>query len=60
MGLSIFPFAVDHSIIEYLVDPQGVFTAFYGQNKNADEMAEDITKFVRNWKPRDLSKQLEE
>jgi cytochrome oxidase Cu insertion factor (SCO1/SenC/PrrC family) len=44
--------AVDHSIIEYLIDPQGVFAAFFGQNRNADEMSDDITKYVRNWKPR--------
>jgi hypothetical protein len=29
-----------------------VFQAFFGQNRNADEMAEDITKYIRNWKPR--------
>lgn len=45
--------AVDHSIIIYLMDPQGVFAAFYGQNSTAEDVTQDIMKFMRNWKPRD-------
>ncbi|KNC79083.1 hypothetical protein SARC_08515 [Sphaeroforma arctica JP610] len=45
-------YIVDHSIITYLVDPQGVFQAFYGQNSTAMEVGNDIVKYVRNWTPR--------
>eukprot|EP00123_Amoebidium_parasiticum_P016196 comp23325_c2_seq1/m.38410 comp23325_c2_seq1/g.38410 ORF comp23325_c2_seq1/g.38410 comp23325_c2_seq1/m.38410 type:complete len:307 (-) comp23325_c2_seq1:328-1248(-) len=52
-------YIVDHSIIIYLMDPQGIFSAFYGQNSSAEEMAADIQKFMRNWKPRDPNKEEE-
>jgi len=37
-------YLVDHSIIHYLVDPQGNFVTFYGKNHTAEEMAVQMCK----------------
>ena len=42
-------YLVDHSIFFFLVDPDGHFQDFFGRNATADEIAEHLTKSVRQW-----------
>lgn len=44
-------YLVDHSIITYLMDPQGNFSEFYGKNVAAPEMAARIEAKMLAWKP---------
>jgi protein SCO1/2 len=41
-------YLVDHTIIVYLLDTEGNFAAYYGQNTNADDMAKSIAKHIKN------------
>jgi hypothetical protein len=38
---------VDHSIITYLIDPDGEFVTFYGKNFTAQQLADSISEHVR-------------
>lgn len=33
---------VDHTIVLFLVDPNGDFVEYYGQNKNREQITEEI------------------
>lgn len=42
-------YLVDHSIIMYLINPEGEFVTFYGKNFTAEELAESILGHVNSW-----------
>ena len=43
-------YLLDHSIITYLVDPEGKFVTFYGKNYSEQEMGESMAQHVELWK----------
>eukprot|EP00877_Chromochloris_zofingiensis_P010364 jgi/Chrzof1/5581/Cz16g08020.t1 len=42
-------YLVDHSIIMYLVDPEGEFVTFYGKNFSAQQLADSIGEHMSSW-----------
>lgn len=42
-------YLIDHSIITYLIDPDGKFVTFYGKNYTTEEMAASIAGHVKAW-----------
>lgn len=42
-------YLLDHSIISYLVDPEGEFADYYGKSLSADEMHDRVSKLMRDW-----------
>lgn len=45
-------YLIDHSIITYLLDPEGNFVTFYGKNYTDREMATSIVSIMQSWKPK--------
>jgi protein SCO1/2 len=43
-------YLIDHSIITYLLDPEGKFMTFYGRNYTAEEMAGSLAGHVAGWR----------
>ena len=44
-------YLVDHSIMTYLIDPEGNFAAYFGQNAKAAEIVDAIARHTRAWQP---------
>ena len=44
-------YLVDHSIIMYLVNPDGQFVQFFGKNVDAPGVAKAIQGHMASWKP---------
>lgn len=44
------PLQVDHTIIMYLVNPDGEFVDYYGQNKDKDQCVGSILINMTKWK----------
>ena len=42
----------DHTIIMYLIDPEGNFASYYGQLMTAPEMAESMMRKISDHAPR--------
>ncbi|GMH35769.1 hypothetical protein BSKO_03637 [Bryopsis sp. KO-2023] len=42
-------YLVDHSIIMYLVNPEGDFVTFYGKNNEAKDLAKSMQGHIKNW-----------
>lgn len=42
-------YLVDHSIITYLINPEGKFVTFFGKNFTAEEMSRNIAEHVKKW-----------
>ena len=45
-----FYWQVDHTIIQYLVDPSGEFAEYFGQNKTAEDIAAGVTRRMISYK----------
>eukprot|EP01023_Acetabularia_acetabulum_P015344 TRINITY_DN17429_c0_g1_i1.p1 TRINITY_DN17429_c0_g1~~TRINITY_DN17429_c0_g1_i1.p1 ORF type:complete len:275 (-),score=45.74 TRINITY_DN17429_c0_g1_i1:163-987(-) len=43
-------YLVDHSIITYLVDPEGDFVTFFGKNFEPEQIAKSVGRSIRKWK----------
>jgi len=44
-------YIVDHSIISYLIDPEGNFVQYYGQDKQEEEMYQNVCQKISLWQP---------
>ena len=44
-------YLIDHSIITYLVAPDGNFLKFFGKNETSASLADTTAKLIQNWSP---------
>eukprot|EP00899_Mesostigma_viride_P003563 jgi/Mesvir1/13207/Mv06166-RA.1 len=49
-GASSDDYLIDHSIVMYLLDPEGNFVTFFGKNHSAESIAEQISQYIARWK----------
>lgn len=45
----MFAHQVDHTIIMYLVNPDGEFVDYYGQNRNREQVTSSILMNILKW-----------
>ena len=45
-------YLLDHSIISYLVDPDGRFLEYFGKSLSSDEMFEKMGRVISEWETR--------
>ena len=50
-------YLVDHSIIMYLINPDGEFVTFYGKNFDAPMLAQSLQGHLASWAQRNSSQQ---
>ena len=50
-------YLVDHSIITYLIDPNGDFVTFYGKNTTAEEVSRSVLEHARLRRGRGVARQ---
>jgi protein SCO1 len=43
-------YLVDHSIIMYLMDPNGEFVTFYGKNYTMEQLSDSIAEHITKWR----------
>lgn len=43
-------YLVDHSIIMYLIDPNGEFIKFFGKNETTDTLMKQLYDIIKEWK----------
>ena len=43
-------YLIDHSIIHYLIDPEGDFVGFFGKNMDEKAISKSITEHIQKWK----------
>ncbi|EFJ45772.1 hypothetical protein VOLCADRAFT_93834 [Volvox carteri f. nagariensis] len=48
-GESDADYLVDHSIIHYLIDPEGEFVTFFGKNSDAQQISKQVIQHLANW-----------
>lgn len=48
-------YLVDHSIISYLLDPEGKFLTFYGKNMEAEQIATSMAEEIKAYQARTAS-----
>lgn len=44
-------YLVDHSIVMYLINPEGEFEEFFTQSAEIEEVIERSTECIQNWQP---------
>lgn len=42
-------YLVDHSIIMYLIDPNGEFVKFFGKNESVETLSKQTIEIIQNW-----------
>ena len=45
-------YIVDHTIITYLIDPEGNFVKYYGQRDTANKIITNVQEQMARWQPK--------
>ncbi|NWI61884.1 SCO2 protein, partial [Calyptomena viridis] len=44
-------YVVDHSVLTFLVGPDGLFRDYYGRSRTAEEVAESVRRHMETYEP---------